>query len=233
VDAAIRHLTEKSEDSLAAASEGGTSHIETACVLLASYVDLLPARVSQRMREARPAVSVDAVWLNNRLRNECSDRTGWFNIENGAASDEYFSTIFTHETVNTFQFLSLLHYRLANRPEKISEPVMQAIEALLGKFERFGRIFTCYTGDFRKASDTYDFLLNYGLLSLVLLGIHDRQGKPEFLNTALKINDLLVSTLSYLRSSLETLVATASLCYCKSEVETFYDSRGFRLPSGQ
>ena len=212
-----------------------SSQIQTAAVLLPPYVEHIPADIAERLRDRAAAVKkVDAAWLDDRLRRVPPDRAGWVDIERETAVDTFLETIADRETFNTLQFLGLFHQRLISRPEaEMPEAARRGARLLLGKFEVHGRIFTRYTGGFTKASETYDALLAYGLLSLSLLAIYRRLNKLDYLNAGLKVNDMLGMAASYMGAPVETFVALASLCYGKSQLERFYDSRGFRLPSDQ
>jgi hypothetical protein len=103
----------------------------------------------------------------------------------------------------------------------------------MGKFEVFGRIFAAYDKHFKKASDQYDDLILYVFLALVLMGMYRQKRNLNFLNTALKINDLIVRVVGMIEGPLLTMGALSALAHGRSCIEKLYDSEGFRLPIGR
>jgi hypothetical protein len=217
---------------LSTAVDSSSAQIEMGRFLLTPYTDSIPSDVAELVHQWPSAVkNIDASRFNMLLREVCPDCTDWVDIRKERDVDSYLKIVSKRDAVNTIQFLGMLHYQLRARINaEVPEAAISAAKLLLVKFEVFGRIFTLYRQGFTKACDTYDMMLIYGLLSLVLLTIYRDFDKLDFLNAGLKVNDLLVTAAPYITTPTETSAALASLCYGKSLVERFYDSRGFRLP---
>ena len=68
------------------------------------------------------------------------------------------------------------------------------IERLLQRFEVSKRIYSDYDENFKPKSKLYEQLINYILFALILLSEQQNSDNYRYLNTALKLNDLVIST---------------------------------------
>ena len=64
---------------------------------------------------------------------------------------------------------------------------------ILKKFELKKKLFLKYNSDFKEITSDYYFLRNYLLLSLLCLILYEKSKSLKYLNSSLKINDILSS----------------------------------------
>ena len=107
------------------------------------------------------------------------------------------------------------------------------LNGLLKKFEVFGRLFRSYDSWQRKSSEIFDDIIIYGLFSVALLSVHERNMLPEYLNTALKVNDFILSIYPHVTDELESFLLLSSLSFGCKQVEAFYADHKFRMPTNQ
>ena len=177
--------------------------------------------------------SAKAEWpiLQQALKYHVSESVIWPEY---ADSSEYFKLSHGDNEIHTVQFLgAALHYLLIENFQKPNTVLLDGIVLLQKKIEVFGRLFTSYSNDFRRTSDDYDHSMIYSMLSIILLALHRRNTALDYLNTALKLNDLLIATRPYWMSLHETALGLAALVLGRQQVKAFYDSQGFRLPADQ
>ena len=134
----------------------------------------------------------------------------------------------------TLEFLALCYFQLYHgRRTPLSDAPLRTVRRLMGKFEVFGRIYTSYDRDFRKTGDRFDDLSLYAFLGLVLIGVYEQTKSLNFLNTALKLTDLMAGATTMIQGPLLTFAALSAIAQGRAYVEEFYDSEGFRLSVGR
>lgn len=228
IDDPVDRLARRLEGCFAAPDENQT---DLAAFFLASIPETLPSSLTGHVQSG---TLMDIAQFNDQLRSVADDDSAWADAPNSEALVQYFEGLEHTEQINTTQLLGLSHSLLTRQPsEEPPAALLDAAKRLLNKFEVFGRLFTLYNARFRKETDRFDNPLNYTLLSLVLLNLFERTQQPEYLNTALKLNDLIAPIADRLDQPAEAGAACAALCYGKSQVEAFYASREFRLPADQ
>ena len=87
--------------------------------------------------------------------------------------------------------VSIAHIAISN---DLPEELQRVIDGFQKKFEVFHRIFTEYDSNLRKRSDEYRDPVCYALLSIVLQLRFHESGNFNDINTAVKINDLLLKS---------------------------------------
>jgi len=85
---------------------------------------------------------------------------------------------------------------------------------LIKKFENKKILYTKYTNELKENSDQYNNFLNYILLSCICLILYAQEQNLKFLNTALKLNDVMISQFNLI-TNLEEL----SMLYYSLEKE--------------
>jgi hypothetical protein len=111
-----------------------------------------------------------------------------------------------HGNINLHRFLpQLLAITIHEDFQSTKDIAYKNLSILIKKFEVTKKLYSEYSIDFKKASDTYTVLSNYALLSLCLMAYYQRDHNLKFLNAALKINDLLISTQDQLLTAEDTL----------------------------
>jgi hypothetical protein len=180
--------------------------------LLPDVPDPDPAEVHELLRQARP------------------DGTFAAEISDEQSLQAYLETPGS-ETLETLEFLGLCELQLRRRTAPLPKEAGRRVRSLMGKFEVYGRVFSRYDANLRKRTDRYVDLIIYALLSLVLLRTYDRTQHLNVLNTALKVNDLLVNAEEILVEPVEILATISALVGAQSRLEEWYEAQGFRLPA--
>lgn len=122
----------------------------------------------------------------------------------------------------------LTHYSLSDD----FPPALHALEeALRAKFEQEGRLFRAYSREFQPLSESFDAPNSYALLCLNLFSRYRRQGCLKSLNTALKIQDLLLELEKSVSDVLTISLLLLVLHRGEANVGRFYDSALFSLPA--
>lgn len=98
---------------------------------------------------------------------------------------------------NNLVLKSFLIFLYLSSPEELNQ-YQSTVEILLKRFEVGKKLYLTYdTKEIRKSSSSYDELLNYSLFSLLLQKYYsltsNAQKKLIFLNTILKVNDIISS----------------------------------------
>ena len=85
------------------------------------------------------------------------------------------------------------------------------IDVFLKKFEIKKKIYTIYNSDFSEKSNHYENLRNYLLLSFLCLKRYDETNNLKYLNTSLKLNDLLISQAEKISSQVDLTLLKINL----------------------
>tara|TARA_Y100001936_G_scaffold187757_1_gene185809 strand:+ start:255 stop:863 length:609 start_codon:yes stop_codon:yes gene_type:complete len=89
-------------------------------------------------------------------------------------------------------FIFLLNSVIKSNP--VNE-IKEIIDLFLKKFEISKKIFTTYDIGKKKTSEIHDELDNYILFSLICLKIYEYTKNLKYLNTSLKLNDIISSNI--------------------------------------
>ena len=130
-------------------------------------------------------------------------------------------------------FLALGSHSLPTRTADRNEPIRRRLEFLQQRFEASGVLYAAYEGVPPAKRAASDSLSSYALLGWSTLMASSQQPADElyFLNTALKVRDLLVGLYQQLIQLDETLLGYTFVLTCNHALDELYDSRGFRLPA--
>jgi len=97
---------------------------------------------------------------------------------------------------------------------------------LTAKFEVFKRIFSFYDGSVRKMGDEYKDVSCYILFALCLGAYCRKAENLKFLNTALKVNDLVCSVIERVQVRSDIASAYTSLALEKESIEGLLSKKG-------
>lgn len=100
------------------------------------------------------------------------------------------------------QLFSLILFKLLTSNDDLF--VNSIIVTFIKKFETKKKIFLKYSKDFKELSNDFTILRNYLLLSIICLIKYEKTHNLKFLNTALKINDLLCSKKDLITNSIDS-----------------------------
>ena len=103
------------------------------------------------------------------------------------------------ETEKLFKFL---YVDLINN-NKIND---EFLEILIKKFEIKKRIFESYDYEFKENTKKFEMMKNYILLSLICLLKYEKTRNLKFLNTSLKLNDIISSKINELKDNEDLLL---------------------------
>tara|TARA_A100001037_G_scaffold80797_1_gene72931 strand:- start:19311 stop:19919 length:609 start_codon:yes stop_codon:yes gene_type:complete len=98
----------------------------------------------------------------------------------------------TYKSSITVKLLSLLNSTDINNGDKDNLD-SEFLEKLLQKFEVTKRIYSDYDNNFKPISKNYTEIINYTLFSIILLLKQQKSITYRYLNSALKLNDLIIS----------------------------------------
>jgi len=153
---------------------------------------------------------------------------------NPSSADDYFESIRNAQEIPTLEFLAISCFRLSCEADAdLPDSVQRRAHRLLSKFETFGRIFSNYDANFRKKGGGYAASTLYVLFASLLFGIYEKNRNLAFLNSALKVTDLLIVAQDRIVEPCETVLSLAALCESKRMIGALYEAEGFRLPACQ
>lgn len=95
--------------------------------------------------------------------------------------------------------LNILWHLIVNSGSNVKE----IIDLFAKKFEIKKQIFTFYSNDFKNTSNDYSDIMNYLLLSTILLIEYTNSLNLKYLNTVLKINDTICSQFDKINDKIE------------------------------
>jgi len=113
-----------------------------------------------------------------------------------------------------------------------AHPAARDIDVLLPyvrKFEVTKKLYAEYDAAFKPATEAYDVVLPYFLLSYGCLFAFRHSGRLLFLNAALKLNDLLCSAENRIAADIEREIFAACLHAEHDIVSSLYAERGIPL----
>ena len=100
--------------------------------------------------------------------------------------------IFNDEIITNELFIFLLNYTIKSTP---TGEIKEIIDLFIKKFEITKKIFTTYNLGMKKTSEKYDDIKNYLIFSIICLKIYHDTKNLKYLNTCLKLNDILTSNI--------------------------------------
>jgi len=92
---------------------------------------------------------------------------------------------------NTEELLCLILLKIAK--DQFNTLTKRILNNLIKKFEIKKLLFLSYQPDFRNSSEDFSNLRNYLLLSLICLIVYESTSNLKYLNTSLKLNDIICS----------------------------------------
>ena len=135
------------------------------------------------------------------------------------------------KNIGTASLLSeILQYQLLSEQNDEKDSTTHFwLSVFIRKYEVFKRIFTKYSPKLKKIGDDYSNLLTYVLLSINLQLYFRQNQNLKFLNTSLKINDMVCSKMKELRSNDEIYLAKVMLETEIDIVRKLYLKKGIKI----
>ena len=99
----------------------------------------------------------------------------------------------------------------------------------LKKYEVSKKLYYEYDSDFKKNDGDYENFTNYLLLSINLLSFFKKTKNLKFLNTSLKLDDMLCSNYNKLNSTLDRIILLMALEYELELVRDLYTRKGIKI----
>lgn len=137
------------------------------------------------------------------------------------------------EAVNLFDIKNsryntevFLRYFLKNYTE---HNMPKFIEKLLKSFEVNKKIFSDYDSKTLNHSENFSIMLNYALFSIVCAKIFETTKNLKFLNTLLKLNDILCSRINSIDDSVTLLYIYHAISYELDFVNDLLKNKGINL----
>lgn len=122
------------------------------------------------------------------------------------------------EKITTLTLIKNLLAVLGSGTDHQMEHVKNWIDKLMQKFEVTKRIYATYPSMSKRGCGSYEDMTLYALLTLLLALYYGKTGNLKYLNTMMKLNDLLCSVKESVK---EDLVATTA-CYLSLLFEETY-----------
>ncbi len=116
-----------------------------------------------------------------------------------------------------------------NKKRKLSQKEITLLHIFLKKYEIKKKIFAEYDSNFRELGSNYKSLNNYILLSISLLLYFKMSKNLKFLNTALKLNDMLCSLNEKVKSQPDLIMLLTALNEELNIVRSLYRSKSIKL----
>ena len=199
----------------------GASFLSAYAAQRQQAIENLEERYLARMAESAPA-KVEQLWVTWQLllhvakgllpeRIVTLHRSQNASTETRGQAIDAISALSACETIVTQDALRWLCVAVTDT-ESWGEPaVYEWVSWFLKRFEVTKKLYGSYTRDLTPATDQFQDLMNYALLSLVLALHFDRSSNLKMLNGVLKLNDVLCSTSDRLEGSEELLATLCSL----------------------
>lgn len=105
---------------------------------------------------------------------------------------DYYNLSAKYKSSITLKLLSILKFSTSDS-ESPDDSNAIFVERLLQKFEVTKRIYSDYDSNFKPLSKNYRQIINYILFSIILLLKQRNSDTYRYLNSALKLNDLIIS----------------------------------------
>lgn len=100
--------------------------------------------------------------------------------------------LFNHIIITNDLFIFLMNSILESKP---SDLIIEIIDIFLKKFELTKKFFDSYTLQQKITSENFSDLKNYIIFSIICLKTYDDTKNLKYLNTCLKINDIIASNI--------------------------------------
>jgi len=127
-----------------------------------------------------------------------------------------------NEVVIQKLFTKILYLQIT---KSSNSELIRILDIFVRRFEVKKRLFTTYDSDLKQKSDNYSVLLNYLLFSILCLLRYENTLNLKYLNTSLKLNDILCSQINKINDYNEIIllklilekeiVCVANLCRLK------------------
>jgi hypothetical protein len=178
---------------------------------MAGYLDKLAPSIRVKVESFLPT----AVMQEQQGRFNPSDQAA---RAEGDAEFPGLEDIREAENIKTLSLIKNLLAVLGSRGDQQLGDVKNWIDKLVQKFEVTKRIYTAYPSIPKKGCGAYDNMTVYALLALLLALFFGRTKNLKYLNTVIKLNDLLCSVKEIVK---EDLVAYTA-CYLSLLFEETY-----------
>ena len=151
--------------------------------------DFLSTFIAQRSNDLASVLSDNAVIaINAEMDTDTIFSTVCSHIELPSSPPEH-----VHQGFATCQVLNYALARLAN-DHTLEAPFPEILEVLQKRFEVNHRLFTRYDGAIRKSGDDYTDMQVYALSAIVFIKLFLLKHNFTYLNTAIKLNTLILKS---------------------------------------
>lgn len=167
--------------------------------------------IRTRLESLKPV----AVMQEQKERLNCSGQTAraTWDAEHRGLED-----IGEKENIKTLPLVKNLLVALASRNDQKMKDAKIWIDKLVQKFEVTKKIFTAYPSISGKGLGAYDHMIVYAFLAFLLALYYGRTENLKYLNTVIKLNDLLCSV----KDKVKTDIAASTACYLSLLFESMY-----------
>lgn len=105
--------------------------------------------------------------------------------------------LFVGDIVTNDIFIFLMNSTMKST---LTSEIKEIIDLFLKKFEITKKFFTTYNLELKKTSESYNNIENYIIFSIICLKIYSDTKNLKYLNTCLKLNDIIASNIRFSKS---------------------------------
>lgn len=147
--------------------------------------------------------------------------------DNSKFSEDEFLKIREKKVFKMENMLWFLYKRISENKFKIE--YNELINRFIKKFEITKKIFDFYEHDLSTKSKNFRILRNYLILSLICIKLYEKKMKLKYLNTSLKINDLLCSNFKKISDGFDLRLLKEILQSESKYIENLMNKRGLNI----
>jgi len=147
--------------------------------------------------------------------------------DNSKFSEDEFLKIREKKVFKMENMLWFLYKRISENKFEIEYD--ELINRFIKKFEITKKIFDFYEHDLSTKSKNFRILRNYLILSLICIKLYEKKMKLKYLNTSLKINDLLCSNFKKISDGFDLRLLKEILQSESKYIENLMNKRGLNI----
>lgn len=147
--------------------------------------------------------------------------------DNSKFSEDEFLKIREKKVFKMENMLWFLYKRISENKFKIE--YNELINRFIKKFEITKKIFDFYEHDLSTKSKNFRILRNYLILSLICIKLYEKKMNLKYLNTSLKINDLLCSNFKKISDRFDLRLLKEILQSESKDIENLMNKRGLNI----
>lgn len=131
------------------------------------------------------------------------------NYHNSKKYEEEFLKINKKQSIQTEKILWFIYNKVSEN--NLKKEYKTILNEFIKKFENTKKIFDFYEYDLSTKSENFRIFRNYLILSLICIKLYEKKMNLKYLNTSLKINDILCSNFKEISDEIDLQLLNESL----------------------